>query len=862
MKGYLYHQWSVSDIANHFETDIRVGLSAEKASFRLQKNGANSLEHIKPISAASIFFRQFSNLFILLLFSAAIISYLIDGSFQTIVLFGVIIVNLGLGFFQEYKAEKSIEELKRSYRSTSTVIRNGQAKVIENEGLVVGDIVEITAGNKVPADLRLVEDESLSVDESTLTGESLPVSKNTKIYPLDTSLPDRKNMLYASTLAVSGHGRGIVVAIGKNTEFGKIAGLVGNTNEKTPLEKQIIYLSKVLGFIALILATVIFALGLFRELEIWQLLTFTIALLVGMVPESLPTAITLALALGVSRMARKKAIVRRLSVIEALGSVSIIATDKTGTLTQNNLSVSRLDIFNRSVLKRIDLDKKIDLNDSQMTLLLSEGLACSNINFDKEKKGEFIGDPIDKAIADSVSSLGMSKSYETKKYRRLMEIPFDSDKKHMAVLVNSNSGKKLIAKGSPEKIADFCSLTPTQKKEILGAAEEMSRSGFKVIALASKTVDSTKMSTLKGLSFRGLFSLIDKPSAGVRDAIFQAITAGIRPVIITGDHPGTAKYVAEKVGLKANEDEIITSKELASLSKTELKKYLETAKIFARVTPEEKINIISMFRKNNYSVAMVGDGTNDAPALKEADVSIAMGLKGTDVAKDASDIILSDDKYGTIISAIEYGRAIYDNIRNVIVLLISGNFNEVILTICSFIFGLPVPLLTIQILWANLITEEISALSLSFEKPSRHVLREKPRLAGVNSLRVSIYYSIVIAVISFISTFILYLWGLNHSIAKARTLVFCMVVFTELSYAFSIRSKFRIWESPKAFFENRYLVLSGLFVIFLQLIIFAKPIAGVFGIVPLNISEIMAIAISVGVSFIGAEIARVLFRKK
>lgn len=842
MRQFAYYQWTVSDVVKHFETDIETGLTEEKAVLLLQKNGPNSLTRRKDVSALKIFLRQFSNLFILLLFIAGVISYFTAGQVQALVLLLIIIINITLGFWQEFKAEKSILDLERSYRANTNVIRSGASQNVENEKIVIGDIVELQAGNKVPADLRIIESLSLAIDESSLTGESLPIEKKTTPTSIETLLADRKNMAYAGTLIVAGHGKGVVVAVADLTEFGKIAGLIETAEEKTHLEKEVIYLSKVLGMIALFLAAVVFGLGFYQHLSVWELSTFTIALLVGMVPESLPTAITLALSVGVSRMARKKAIVRRLAVVETLGSVNIIATDKTGTLTKNALHLSKVFLYGKSNFT----EQKLSFLSGETAEFLTRGFFCSDHKSN---------DSVDRAIASALAKVENTDRLKSG-FTKTAEVPFSSEKKFMAVTIDHKSEKYLIAKGSAEKILDFCQITTKNRQKILDQAILISRSGHKVVALAEKRLGSGQTSALHGLTFRGFFAFSDEPSLGVKEAISKTISAGIRPIMITGDHPETAKSLANEIGFPTADEEIITGEMLEKMSKWELAKALKMVKIFARVTPVDKIDIVKALQEGGYCVAMTGDGTNDAPALKEADVGISMGKRGTDVAKDASDIVLADDHYGTIVSAVEYGRTIQDNIRNVITLLISGNFNEVVLIIAAVIFSLPVPLLALQLLWINMITENFSAITLAFEKPSRRVLLQKPRPVNADSLKSSIKYALYLTFVSFILSLGLYLWGLNFSIAKARTLVFVFIVLLEIGYAFSIRNRQPIWQNFKGFFENKYLLISALLTILIQLLLFTAPLAKIFGIVSLTANEGLAVIIFAILSFLFAEVIK------
>lgn len=858
-RGFAFHQWTPADLKRHFDVDFKEGLSQKRAHFRLLKNGRNSLVGLKETGGWAIFLRQFGNIFIVLLFAAAVISYFVDGIIQSLILVGIIILNISLGFFQEFSAQKALSDLKQTFISKCKVLRDGKFRIIPSEELVVGDIVAVDGGDRVPADLRIIECESLSADESALTGESLPVAKSVEAIKLDAALGDRKNMLFGSTTIASGRGKGIVVGTGRETEFGKIAGLVESAKEdKTPLEKQIISLGKTLTILSLVIVIAIFILGYAKGFEIFTLLTLTIALLVGAVPESLPTVITLSMAIGVSRMAKRKAIVRKLAVVETLGTVNVIATDKTGTLTNNELSVGKVAVFGNNVLTPYAFDSEPS---KEAVFLLEKGVVCSNIDL-KDESGEILGDPVEVAIAESAKKMRLGIITKSRLYKRDMEIPFDSEKQYMAVNVSLRGEREIIVKGSTEKVLSFCKVSASEKKLILSESAKYSADGYKVIALATKKLSSGSAAILSSMDFSGLFALIDEPVADVGPAIKDAIKAGIRPIMITGDHPETARFIAEKVGIEVSDDEILTGRDLEDLSESELKKHLSRVKVFARITPEDKINIVRLLRKTGYSVAVTGDGINDAPALKEANVGIAMGIKGTDVAKDSSDVVLLDDKFGTIISAVEYGRAIFDNIRNAIIFLLSGNIDELFLIGFAFLFDLPLPLLTIQILWINMITDSLPAMALAFEKPSATVLNEKPRPTNSDSMNRPIIYSLCLSLVLFFLGLILYLWGLGSSVDKARTLIFTFSVFSELAYCFSIRAPERIWQNAKGFFANKFLLVTIFTAILFQLAIFIGPLRRVFSIVPLNSNEICALAVATLIAFFAAELIRAGFDKK
>ena len=842
-RAYSFFQWGIRDVEKHFEVDIKEGLSAQVARHRLSKFGKNSLASLKEVSPWEIFFRQFSNFFIWILLVASIISYFVDGIIQSFIILFIIFLNVILGFIQEFKAEKALAELKNSTKLKSKILRGGQTLVLNGEEIVPGDIILIESGDIVPADLRIIESNSLAVDESSLTGESVPVEKNIDSLPIDTLLADRKNMAYSGTIVTSGNGRGVVVATGIKTEFGNIAGLVSQREEKTPLEIQIGYIGKILTVASFIVVVILFLIGWARGYELLPLLTFVIALLIGAVPESLPTVITLALAIGVSRMAKNKAIVRRMAAVETLGTIKIIATDKTGTLTQNELSVDKIVTKSFHTIENSAIYKTLPVRE-----LFESAVICSNINYAKK---ELIGDPLEIGIAKEALKLKI----RPKRYKELMEMPFDSENQYMAVLVNINGKKEIIVKGAPEKIASFCS-NKSDARKIKAMAEELSRKGLKVIAVAKKTVDRSSFSNVNHLNFLGMVAMVDQPSEGISEAFAKTLKANIRPVILTGDHPETARFVAEKIGLVIAKDEIYTGKDLDHFSVAELKEALSKVKVFARVSPEDKINIVQKFEEMGFPVLVTGDGVNDAAAIKRASVGVAMGIKGTDVAKDSADIVLSDDKYSTIISAIEYGRTVYDNIKNSVIFLVAGNIEILVIVGLTFIFDLPLPLLTVQILWINMVTDTLPAIALALEKPSAAILSERPRQSGAKSMRQPILYSFNLSIVGIVLGMLLYLWGVNDSPEKARTLLFCYVVFQELLFCFSVRSKERIWQNIREFFANSYLNISFIGVLILQILVFLEPFRSMFGLVLLNAREVIILIITILLTLLFSEIIR------
>ncbi|MEI8143273.1 MAG: cation-transporting P-type ATPase [Candidatus Berkelbacteria bacterium] len=847
-----FHTWSIRDAEHQFKTDRVFGLSKSEIIKNRQKYGANTIIQKNQNTALKIFFRQFANFFILLLLVATIISYYIDGLEQSIILLAVILVNVLLGFFQEYKADRALAALKRSYLSECRVVRGKITIVMPSEDLVVGDVVVLEQGDKVPADIRISESVSLRIDESMMTGESMPISKTVSSLNTKTALSDRSNMVFASTLVVAGHGRGIVVGVGGNTEFGKIAGLVNKAEEKTPLEKQIDYIAKNLTLVSVVLCVIVFGLGYWRGESLWPLLTLTIALLVAAVPESLPTAVTLALSIGVSRMAKQKAIVRRLASVETLGTVNVIATDKTGTITKNHLTVDAISLYRGDKFEYLQMaDHKLDRPVNQF---ITYGLLCSNV--DLANQDDFTGDPLETAIAELGKKLGHNKELVLS-HERISETPFDSKTKFMSVLVKEES-LKYIVKGAPEVIIDFCNLTTKNKEIARKEAESLSKKGYKVIAIAVKYLGRGQSPEPERMDLLGFFCMADEPAEGVEKAIKDTLVAGIWPVIITGDHPETARFIARKIGLEVADDEIMVGVDFSQKSESDLAKTLKKIKIFARILPEDKYKIVQLYQKAGFCVAMTGDGVNDAPAIKQAEVGIAMGVRGSEVAKDSADIVLLDDKYSTIITAIEYGRTIYDNIKNTIVFLIAGNLKELMLVGLSFAIGLPTPLITVQILWINLVTDSLPALALAVGKPDKNVLSSSPRPSNTDSLRRSTLYSIVLATVAFVFGLAVYLWAIKNSL-HSQSVLFAFIVIIEMLFALSIRSRKRIWQSVGSFFGNRYLVAAIVFTLGLQAMAFLTPVSHYLGITLLNRTEILVVVAFSILTFFSAEIVRAVF---
>jgi Ca2+-transporting ATPase len=847
MKEGIFCSLKLETIREHFRSNFKVGLTEGEAKKRLARDGKNSFEKIKEISALSIFLRQFTNLFIILLMAAALVSLFIEGLSHSIIFVIIIVVNITIGFFQEFKAERALDALKRNFSSKAKVLRDGKIVEIDTEDLVTGDIVEIAEGDKVPADMRLIEEGGLRVDESTLTGESLPISKKICELASATALGDQANMAFLGTGVKAGRARGIVVATGNRSELGKVAEMVEREDEKTPLELMILYIGKILTILVGSIALLIFIIGLFQNYQIFELLTFVISLLVAAVPESLPTVVTLALAVGVLAMVKKKVITRRLSVIEALGQVNVIITDKTGTLTQNKLKLVE---YAKIEKENIDTSKK----GKNYLDTLSWASICSSAA--GEREGQFVGDPLEVAILEELFRVGRKELGAKSKFIESSTLPFDSDKKYMVKSGTLGGKKVLIVKGAVDRVIKFCKLGKREKENVDSVLLDMSRKGFKAIAVLKKEIKIGASSDLNNMKLLGIFGFSDQAEEGVGGAIAQTISAGIKPVIVTGDHPEAARYIASTIDFAVSDEEIVTVDKLEKLSEEELSEILPKIKIFARVTPADKYRIVEAYKKAGFTVAVTGDGVNDAPALKIADVGITMGIKGNDVAREAADLVLTDDKYQSIISAIIYGRTIYDNIKNALIFLLASNFTELFIVLIGFIFSLPLPLLAVQILWINLITDSLPAIALAFEKPSRSVIKQPPRESGRSSVRHFIKISLILGVISLIVCFALYLYGLEASVVKARTLVFAMIVFSTLAMVLSIRAKELFYKDFLGLFENWYLNVAIVISVILQVIVFLPGTREYFGTTGLNGVEILVLSAGVVAIFLATEVVK------
>ncbi len=745
-----YYSQSAEDVLGQFGVDLHSGLSAQTAQERVAEYGPNRLESTKQKSHLIIFLEQFKSSMVLILLVAAIISAVIgvmegEGMVESFVILAILVVNAIIGTVQEVKAQSSLEALNKMSSPHTKVLRDGQVEEVVSTDIVPGDIVVLDTGDIVPADLRLIETANLKIQESALTGESVPVEKNEGL--LDSGeipLGDRDNMAFSTSTVTYGRGKGVVVATGMHTEVGKIAHMLQNTQDtETPMGKRLEQLGKVLGYVALGICAFIFLVGIFYGNNWLEVLMMAVSLAVAAIPEGLQIVSTIVLAIGVQRLVKLNAIVRTLPSVETLGSTTVICSDKTGTLTQNKMTVvegwsggNRIDFRNAPPAEELDSDEN---------LLLQTALLCTDAHLKMlaDGKHETAGDPTETAIVDVALALEMNKHILEEQFPRVGEVPFDSERKRMTTLNKmAEDGVRVNVKGGLDEVLAVSSrivihgkvrpITSEDRETIKENNHRMAQSALRVLAVAYKEIDDvpsqvTPETVEKDLIFVGLLGMIDPARPEVVEAVKKCRTAGIRPVMITGDHKVTAVAVADEIGIYREGDKAITGSDLEKMSQETLNRTVQDYSVYARVAPEHKVRIVQAWQLQGDIVAMTGDGVNDAPALKQADIGVSMGIVGTEVAKDASDVILTDDNFATIVGAVEEGRRIYDNILKAIQFLLSANVGEVLLIFIASIFNMGNPLSPILILWINLVTDSLPALALSMDPAEKDIMTRQPR---------------------------------------------------------------------------------------------------------------------------------------
>lgn len=866
---------SIEEVEKQIDTNITNGLLEEEVTKRKEKYGLNELKAKKKKTLLQKFLEQFKDFMIIILIIAAIVSAIVgikenEGITDTIIILIVVVVNAIIGVVQENKAEKSLEALQKMSSHIAKVIRNGKLIVVKSLELVPGDIVVLDTGDYIPADLRIIEAINLKSQESALTGESVPVDKSADtIENKETGIGDRKNLLFSSSLITYGRGKGIVIETGMNTEVGKIAEMINETeDEATPLQVKLNNLGKTLGIVALIICAIIFVVGMLYGKEPIHMFMTAVSLAVAAIPEGLAAVSTIVLAIGVQRMVKKNAIIKKLPSVETLGSASVICSDKTGTLTQNRMTVKK--IFSNGNI--VDLEK-INNIDSELKLVIDGSMLCNDTKVAED--GTLTGDPTETALID----MGNKINYKLEEYPRIVEVPFDSDRKLMTTVHKVGESFIAYTKGGVDELLKCCnsyqqagivkSDLENYKIKIQDSNTEMAKNALRVLAVGYKIINHTlNEEDIKNietdLTFVGMIGMIDPPREEAKKAVEKCISAGIKTVMITGDHKITAMAIARELGILKDESEAITGSDLQNMSDEELIKKVKDISVYARVSPEHKVRIVKAWQANGEIVAMTGDGVNDAPALKKADIGCAMGIVGTDVSKEAADVILTDDNFATVVSAVEEGRRIYDNILKAIAFLLSSNIGEIVVLFTAILltpilantFGITAeflgqlePLLPVQILWINLITDSLPALALAFDPAVRGIMNRKPikNTKGIFTKGMTYrigYQGFMIGIL----TLIAFILGLStegvtqgEKIQIGQTMAFVVLALSELVHVFNVRNN-----SESVFktnpFNNGKLILAILASAGLMfLVLFVPALREAFNITLLPMSHIVEV---------------------
>lgn len=891
-----WHRLDPESAVERLKVDPVVGLSPAEIEQRLTAHGPNLIREGKRRGPWRMLLDQFVDFMILILIAAAVISGVIGDMKDTIVILAIVVVNAIIGFIQEYRAERAIAALKQLAAPHAHVVRAGHLVMIPASELVPGDIVALEAGHTVPADLRLIESVNLRTDEAALTGESQPVEKTARaLHEPDLPLADRRNMTYKGTLATYGRARGVVVATGMRTELGKIAALLGQEEEvKTPLQKRLARFGTVLAMAVIAICAIMFVAGMLRGEPLVLMLLTAISLAVAAIPEALPAVVTVSLALGARKMAEKNALIRRLPAVETLGSVTYICSDKTGTLTQNRMRVEETWVDGR-LLRTGELGARAEgetpgaaVRRPRSALLMA--LALSN-DARRDRDGRILGDPTEAALYAAAQAAGYDKAALVKEVPRLAEIPFDSDRQCMTTLhrvrgfphplpspadAGEGESEYIVAftKGAPEKLLGLCRVALTERGRepiahapIAEAVERMAADGLRVLAFACREwrelpADLSPETVESELVFLGLAGLMDPPREEARDAVATCMTAGITPVMITGDHPATARTIAIRLGIIGDGGTVITGAELARLPLAQFEEEVERVRVYARAAPEQKIKIVQALQDKGEFVAMTGDGVNDAPALKRANIGVAMGVTGTDVAKEAGHMVLLDDNFATIVSAVREGRHIFDNIRKFVRFVMTGNSGEIWTLFLAPFVGLPIPLLPIHILWVNLVTDGLPGLALAAEPEERGIMRRAPRPPAESLFAHGIWQHIlwVGLLIGGLCIFT-QAWAIDNGSAHWQTMVFTVLTLAQMAHVLAIRSE-RESLFTQGLFSNLPVLGAVTLTFALQLALIYVPwLQAVFHTQALSLEELVFCLVMASTVFIAVEIEKAFIRR-
>jgi len=852
-----WHSKTKEEIYQELKTSEK-GLSQEEAEKRTKEYGKNVLKKTHRLRPLKILLQQFNSFLIYILVIAAVISFFIGHLLDGIVISVVIILNAAIGFFQQYRAEKAIINLKKFLIPKSKVYRNEKFSIVLSSELVPGDIVILNEGDRINADCRIIEAENLQTNEAVLTGESFPITKSSKKLDKNVFLAKQENMLFTGTQIVRGNSKAIVVSTGMNSVFGKIAESLQEIEiHKTPMQKRLDEFSKQIGFFILAFVSLVVILGLTKYFDLFLMFLTAVALAVSAIPAGLPAVLAISFAISSLAMSKNNVIIRRLPAVESLGSVTVICSDKTGTMTEEKMKVQEVFANDKLYAKRENNlffeNKKIDiLKNKELSQLLKTSILCNNARFEFiENKYEIFGDPTEGALLSASLDLGLNKKLMIESEPSIKKFEFDSKRKMMSVLRNTDNGRKktLYSKGAPEKILDVCSfelsggqikkLSDKRKEELMNYSKKMEGEALRVLGFAYKNFHSKSEAKEEGLIFLGFAGMIDPPRKEVKFAIQECKNAGITVKMITGDSAITAMAIAKQIGIKGK---IITEQELEKMSDDDLVSQIDEIAIFARTTPQQKLRITKILQKKNEIVAITGDGINDSLALKSADIGIAMGIRGTDVARDVSDIVLIDDNFASLVEGVKQGRKTYDNVKKFTKYFLAVNFSEIFLILTALVLGIfygtdkwYLPLLPLQILWINLITDAFPALALVFEK-EESVMSSKPRRE--KSLLDGIWKFVIIAgMIAFVAELIVYLIGIHNNFPQEKTwtLVLTTAILFELFFVYTCRSDKPLLNNH--IFDNKWINYAIIVSILLHLILLYTPLAIAFGVVPLTIKD-------------------------
>ncbi|MED3624285.1 calcium-translocating P-type ATPase, SERCA-type [Neobacillus thermocopriae] len=861
-----FHEMEIKQVEKALETDFSSGLTQEEVEKRIKQHGLNELEEGEKQSALLLFFSQFKDFMVLVLLAATLISGLLGEYIDAIAIIAIVIINGFLGFFQEHRAEKSLQALKELSAPQVTVLREGQWMKIPSKEIVLGDILKFASGDRIGADVRIIESKSLEVEESALTGESVPVAKHTDRLTIpNPGIGDMENTAFMGTMVTRGSGVGIVIATGMKTAMGQIAGLLQSAqSQETPLQRRLEQLGKILITVALLLTVLVVVVGVLNGHDIYTMFLAGVSLAVAAIPEGLPAIVTVALSLGVQKMIKQNAIVRKLPAVETLGCASVICSDKTGTMTQNKMTVTHLwsggqtwTVDGVGYEPRGDFyrnNQKVQLSDEKaLQQMLIFGMLCNHSEL-KRKDDEYIldGDPTEGALLVSAMKAGFHRPKLLEDFTILNEFPFDSARKMMSMHVKDKHGRHfIVTKGAPDVILGLSEsilwdgktrlLNMETKSMVQNAIDHLASQALRTIAIAYKPISAntiilSEKEAESKLTFIGIQGMIDPPRPEVQDAVRECKEAGIKTVMITGDHVITAKAIAAQLGILSKNSKVLDGKTLSQMTVKDLEKVVEDVSVFARVSPEHKLKIVKALQNKGHIVAMTGDGVNDAPAIKAADIGVAMGITGTDVAKEASSLVLLDDNFATIKAAIKEGRNIYENIRKFVRYLLASNVGEILVMLFAMILSLPLPLVPIQILWVNLVTDGLPAMALGLDRPEENVMKRGPRSPNEGVFSRGLGWKVIsrgflIGLVTLLAFMHIY-HNDPSQLQYAQTVAFATLVMAQLIHVFDCRSEKSVLSRNP--FGNQYLVWAVISSLLMVLVvIYYPPLQPIFHTLPI-----------------------------